>query len=187
MKINPAIDHKRSVVVIKTLLPRDFFISFIIIETMDCNDDWLDTDQFIASYQQQGREEGQRDGELHGFEEGYKLGQTTAIDYGMELGFIRGCAQILSETIAKNNDDDKNNRNLDALHHALADFPTPAKLIQDSTEETRTAREQMQRIRARFKVVVNHHGFPMLSLEKAMTEATSLGDDEIGISETLEW
>lgn len=152
---------------------------------MDFDDDWLDTDRFVAAYQQQGREEGTKDGELHGFQEGYGLGRTTAIDYGMELGFIRGCAQVLGETVAKDNE----NKNLDALHQALADFPTADKVLRDSSaeEETKTVREQMQRIRARFKVVATQFGFPMLSLEKAMTEATSVNDGQNKVSQTLEW
>ena len=148
------------------------------------DEDWLDTDRFIAAYQQEGRVEGTKDGMLHGFQEGYHLGRTTAIDYGIELGFIQGCAQVLSEGAC----DDTEKKNLDALHQAVADFPSAEKVLRDrSVEETRTVREQMQRVRARFKVVATQFGFPMLSLEKAMTEATTAGDQSNKAGQTLEW
>lgn len=151
---------------------------------MNDNEDWLDADRFVAAYQEEGRDEGKKDGVLHGFQEGYQLGRTTAIDYGMELGFIQGCAQVLSENVCSDNE----KKNLDALRQALADFPSAEKVLRDrSAEETRTVREQMQRIRARFKVVAAQFGFPMLSLEKAMTEATSIVCDQKKVAQTLEW
>jgi hypothetical protein len=150
---------------------------------MTDNDDWLDTDRFVAAYQQEGREEGTKDGLLHGFQEGYQLGRTTAIDYGMELGFIQGCAQILSE----NSCNDNEKKNLDSLHHALVDFPNPDTVLRDSSaEETKTVREQMQRLRARFKVVTTQFGLPMLSLDKVMKEAT-IARDPKNVAQTLEW
>jgi hypothetical protein len=150
---------------------------------MTDNDDWLDTDRFVTAYQQEGRDEGTKDGLLHGFQEGYQLGRTTAIDYGMELGFIQGCAQILSENSCSENE----KKNLDSLQQALADFPDPDIVFQNSaSEETKTVREQMQRVRARFKVVATQFGLPMLSLEKVMKEA-NLARDQKNVPQTLEW
>lgn len=47
--------------------------------------------------QEEGRRQGREAGSKAGFVQGYRLGRTTALDYGMEIGFIRGVLTALEE------------------------------------------------------------------------------------------
>jgi hypothetical protein len=49
----------------------------------------------IAHYE--GRESGRSDGAIAGYEEGFRLGQTMALSYGIEVGLYMECCRCSKE------------------------------------------------------------------------------------------
>lgn len=120
----------------------------------DHEDDWdaLCIDPH-AEAQAEGHREGQAAGRAASLTEGYKLGQTTALNYGTPLGFVQGVVEALSLSMdvqeengrdgtAENSIADKKptsspvptekaRRTLQNLQRALDDFPQTATLFQN--------------------------------------------------------
>jgi len=160
-----------------------------------------------------GRRQGREDGGKAGFEEGYQLGRTTALDYGMEIGFIRGVLTVILEQEQSNA---RIKKSLDSLRNALDEFPDPDKMFreaQDSGSLITALKDQtndsemepaedheldiagkMERIRARFKLVTVQLGIPHFSLKQVMDEAASAAKPAVSTetkakpaNETSEW
>ena len=160
----------------------------------------------------QGRHHGRRAGRAAGFRQGYATGRTTALEYSVELGFMRsfvttyqqcssGCCfvDIRDDDKKDDNDQDHHHRrrlqqqSMQQLMTALDAFPTPAQVFRnvhdnnnndcnakgdvdqeenpnvkkdDGKDPVTDVAAQMQRIRARFKLLLVQWGMPHVSLEQ---------------------
>lgn len=140
---------------------------------------------------QEGRDQGEKDGLLSGYQEGYVLGKTTAIEYGMEVGFVRGAVGALLDKKLPN----KTQKTLKELTVLLDEFPDSDSMFQnpqsvrthdldDTEQEDRTsALHNLQRIRARFKLLTAQLGMSNLSLKHLMDEAAAGGHSQEQVSE----
>jgi hypothetical protein len=158
-----------------------------------------------------GRNQGRQDGSHAGLEEGYALGRTTAVEYGMEVGFVRGVALALEQ---HDEQAERVQKNLQELQRALDDFPSSDEVFRrekniflpgamtihqpgnsnDHHDESRQMQsshdieQKMQRIRARFKLLIVQLGMPHYSLQQLMDDAR---ESELASStahqETYEW
>jgi hypothetical protein len=154
-----------------------------------------------------GQMEGRAAGELAGFRDGQALGQTKGLEFGMEIGFIRGVLQALEEeeeSISnKNSISDRVRKSMQGLRQALADFPTPDQMLEqqaalqmkphahhdnnsndhdDDSEDPSSNTKldilaKLQRIRARFKLLMVQLGMPQFSLKQVMLEAEANSND----------
>jgi hypothetical protein len=144
----------------------------------------------------QGREEGREAGREAGFVQGRQLGQTTAIDYGMELGFIQGVLEELGlhgdELSSKN---DRAVKTMKDLQQALDRFPQAEAIFQqhqelgtdlpatddlhDDSEQPQAelahadVRQLLQRIRARFRLLMVQLHLSSVSLPQVMADVTT--------------
>lgn len=162
--------------------------------------DWDSLLDPFEEYQRVGREKGCEEGEKSGYEEGLRLGRITATDYGMEIGFYRGCMEGIDHSKAT----ERVRKNMESLNQMLNDFPTPKDLFssgdaslspsvlqpEDLPSQVGLARKgdsedpssdrdvniHLQRIRARFKLLTVQLGisgnFSLKGLlEKAAAQA----------------
>ena len=138
--------------------------------------------------QEEGRERGIKDGLISGYHEGYTIGRTTAISNGMEIGFIQGVLLFLSDECSLSSillDDEKVERaskSIQNLQVAIDEFPSPDILIRRTTEDHMTHNNnddvnlnseidisnKLQRIRARFKLLMVQLGLSHVSLKSLM-------------------
>lgn len=144
--------------------------------------------------QQDGRERGRQDGSIGGYNEGYNIGRTTALSNGMEVGFIQGVLLYLmtegslSAILEENEKVERARKSIQLLQIALDEFPAPDTLIIDRSTENQTIGEtngdnndnvdnintandiskKLQRIRARFKLLMVQIGLSHVSLQKLM-------------------
>jgi hypothetical protein len=152
---------------------------------------------------QNGREEGKQTGLETGFKMGYDLGRTTAIDVGMELGFIRGAMSTIGSS---NEISDRAQKTIRELNQLIDTFPGVDEMFREQEQErllgqsasdenndvveeedseethrttgTRTPNEgavnirtEIQRIRAKFKLLTVQIGCPHFSLKQVMDTA----------------
>lgn len=135
-----------------------------------------------------GRSQGREAGASAGFREGEGLGQVKGLEYGIELGFYRG---VLAALI-KRTHTERIQKSLKNFENAIGDFPSADELfdyfdasdmktnlqraVNDDSEDN--ARfdilHKMQRIRARYKLLMVQLGMPLLSLRSSL-EATDSG------------
>jgi hypothetical protein len=104
-------------------------------ETTNPTWDDIAVDPFAGPYRQ-GQENGRIAGHEVGFREGYALGRTTALNYGLELGYIQGMLQELrccvsgqatdGEVATNKSGMDRIQRSMDNLMVALDEFPPTA-------------------------------------------------------------
>jgi hypothetical protein len=151
----------------------------------------------------QGEKEGEAAGSLAGFNEGRGLGRTKGVEFGMELGFVRGVIKEISNLEDRG---EKIQHSLKELTRALDDFPSPDQMFEqvhqsmeeiihndhDSEEpvnrdEKLNIQHKMQRIRARFKLLMVQLGQPHFSLKQVMDEANSTGRNESQVTGDNEW
>jgi hypothetical protein len=144
--------------------------------------------------QEDGRERGRHDGSIAGYNEGYNIGRTTAISNGMEIGFIQGVLVYLmtegslSAMLIENEKVERAQKSIQNLQIAIDEFPSPESLIDRSTEDKQAIREtnvhdddddnsinttndisnKLQRIRARFKLLMVQLGLSHVSLKQLM-------------------
>ena len=140
---------------------------------------------------EEGRRQGREAGLKAGYREGYALGRTNAIEYGMEVGFIRGVVNYLKGRSFENNE--RMIKRIDDLARALDDFPSPEEVLQeggltvevtgtlqalnDDSEQTVESsddldvRGKLQRVRAHFKLLMVQLGMPHFSLKRVMDDA----------------
>ncbi|GKY98772.1 hypothetical protein MPSEU_000833400 [Mayamaea pseudoterrestris] len=190
-------------------------------EETDADDPWdtLCIDPH-ASYLEQGRMEGSQAGRDSGYQAGYDMGRVTAVDVGLELGFIQG---IVSSLTAGNGDASSSSsssttmsqraeRTIRELQDLISDFPTVDQVFREQERErqreladeevddserpsdSRSVRVEIQRIRAKFKLLTVQLGCPHLSLKQVMDDAadtlevhTADGDGEGNNNQTSEW
>eukprot|EP00977_Amphora_coffeiformis_P028159 scaffold34710_cov208-Amphora_coffeaeformis.AAC.5 len=149
----------------------------------------------------QGRDEGRRAGEEAGYREGWQLGQTTALEYGMELGFMRGIIETLPSDLDENS---KAAKTLRDLKQTLDKFPEAEAIFQqrqaasatnvettdmdnDSEQpvEEENVRHLIQRIRARFRLLMVQLKMPNLSLKEILNKSAS--DSSAQDQTTSDW
>jgi hypothetical protein len=150
----------------------------------------------------QGETEGQAAGSLAGFNEGRGLGRTKGVEFGMELGFVRGVIKEISNLEDRG---EKIQHSLEQLTRALDDFPSPDQMFEQvhqsmeeihdhddseepvNTDERLNIQHKMQRIRARFKLLMVQLGQPHFSLKQVMDEANAAGTNEAQVTGDNEW
>lgn len=138
--------------------------------------------------QEEGRAQGRRDGSVAGMNQGYQWGQTTALSYGMEIGFMRGVVAVLEERkINLDKVEVRVVKSLQNLRAALDDFPSPDVLVSSSydrkhrsesdgsatTEETDVTRK-FERAQAALKILILQLGLPNLTLQRIMENPSCL-------------
>ena len=149
-----------------------------------------------------GEKEGQAAGSLAGYNEGRGLGRTKGVEFGMELGFVRG---VIKEVFNLEDRGEKIQHSLEELTRALDDFPSPNQMfeqVQQSMEERNhgsdseervdkdeklNIQHKMQRIRARFKLLMVQLGQPHFSLKQVMDEANATGRNQSQGTGDNEW
>lgn len=161
-----------------------------------------------------GRQRGREDGLVAGYSVGYRIGRTKALDYGTEIGFVRGVVLALEQDDHDNAEGstERLQKLLAGVRAALDDFPGPEESFRGQStkqqgaddhsnheidDDSETAPEnssldvagKMQRIRARFKLLTVRLGCPHFSLKQVMddaaSEATLRGPQPVEISS--EW
>jgi hypothetical protein len=140
--------------------------------------------------QEEGRVQGRRDSAIAGMNQGYEWGQTTALSYGMEVGFMRGVVAVLENRENKHEiGEGRVAKALQSLRAALDDFPSPDVLFSNTlasdlkhrfesygniaTEETDVSRK-FERAQTRFKLLIIQLGLPNLTLQRIMEDASCL-------------
>ena len=144
--------------------------------------------------QEDGRERGRYDGSISGYNEGYKIGRTTAISNGMEIGFIQGVLDCLttefklSVMMIDNEKVERAQKSIQNLQIAINEFPSSDVLIPKASKDCTTQNEadssdnnsdgninasidisnKLQRIRARFKLLMVQLGLSHVSLTQLM-------------------
>jgi hypothetical protein len=148
---------------------------------------------------EEGQQEGQKAGAEAGYGDGYETGRNMAIEYGMEVGFIKGVLNALKKAP---NDSLMSEKAQTTMHNLLSmvdAFPNPDAVFHDSEQATTDehssdneeddlddVREQLQRIKDRFKLLTVQLGLPHLSLKQVMDEAASDAKGSQGVSKIIE-
>ena len=164
--------------------------------------DWEDLclDPYQSS-REEGEKRGREAGLEAGFSDGRELGEVTAIDYALDLGFIRGVCTACTRN--KQGLDERVQKTLRDLIRAIDDFPGPSHIfreqqqqqhdhdhnhdhnhpaeepaeavvpLDDNDSSSADVLHKMQRIRARFKLLTVQLGIPHFSLKQVMDEVAS--------------
>jgi flagellar biosynthesis/type III secretory pathway protein FliH len=164
----------------------------------------------------QGEKEGQAAGSLAGFNEGRGLGQTKGVEFGMELGFVRGVIKEISnvedrgekiqhsleELIRALDDFPSPDQMFEQVHQSVEEIihdHDSEEHDHDSEEHDHDSEElvnrdeklniphKMQRIRARFKLLMVQLGQPHFSLKQVMDEANAAGRNQLQVTGDNEW
>mmetsp|Transcript_29271 Transcript_29271/g.48380 ORF Transcript_29271/g.48380 Transcript_29271/m.48380 type:complete len:143 (-) Transcript_29271:1440-1868(-) len=112
-----------------------------------------------------GRTEGHEAGLKSGYSDGLDLGMSKGVEYGIELGFIRRSCQLLALRDAERQFTSR----VDDILQALTDFPQPEQLFHEESGEKVDLQNEMQRIRAKFKVLTTQLKMPQYSLKQVLT------------------
>jgi hypothetical protein len=136
------------------------------------------------AYLDEGQQEGSRSGAEAGFHEGYESGRTMAIEYGMELGFIKGVVGALRgmPDVLSN---ERVSKTIQDLLLLLDSFPSPddvfretdqplGEITNDNEDAVDDIRNDIQRIKARFKLLTAQLGMPHFSLKQVMDDAKQM-------------
>jgi hypothetical protein len=105
---------------------------------------------------EEGQRQGQADGRRAGYQEGYRLGSITALDYGVELGFVQGVLQELVRHIPDRSNSighdghllfaaekrDKIVKSISILQTCLDEFPSSDAIFQSSQNGAAQAHTQ---------------------------------------------
>jgi hypothetical protein len=125
-------------------------------------------DIFLNPYQKHycdGRIEGLEKGLQNGYDSGFILGCTKGIEYSMELGFIRKTCEILN---AKENPEHLSFKILEVLR-MIKEFPNLDVIFPNNGENNIDLRHCLQRIRAKYKVLMIHFKNPTHSIQSSLT------------------
>lgn len=125
-----------------------------------------------------GRTEGHEAGLKSGYNDGLDLGMTKGVEYGIEVGFIRKSCELL----ALRDSEGKFTARIDDILEALASFPEPEQIFHEDGEEKVDLQHQMQRIRAKFKVLTTQLKLPQYSLKRIMT-----ANADVATAPSTEW
>lgn len=123
-----------------------------------------------------GRKDGLEAGVKAGYEDGLDLGGSKGVEFGVELGFIRKACRHISRT------------DLSGIHTARIDgildlveaFPRPERIFTAGENQNIDLPNEMQRIRAKFKVLTTLAKMPQFSLKAILAE-------EHLVSTSVEW
>ena len=147
-----------------------------------------------SQIQENGRERGGHDGSMLGYNEGYNIGRTTAISNGMEIGFIQGVLayltdqSTLSALLIEDEKVERAQKSIQNLQIAINEFPSPDVLVPRMPHDRTVLDEanvddngddknintnidisnKLQRIRARFKLLMVQLGLSHVSLKQLM-------------------
>ena len=124
----------------------------------------------------EGRIEGHEAGLKMGYLDGFHLGTIQGVALGLEIGFLRRRLQL--ETVT--NTSASSNRSLMKklslkkilveLTALLDNFPTPHSLLQGQENDQVDVQLELQRIRAKFKLLTTLLQIPHISLKKVLME-----------------
>lgn len=165
-------------------------------------DSWeeIATDPFSGPYKE-GQQSGRISGREAGYKEGYGIGRTTALNYGLELGYIQGLidnCDLASDSVESEPSkilarQGRIKKSIQNLRSSLQDFPSASDTISmrsnqiitpsDGTTDAESpidgvdVEAKMQRIRARFKLLcVQLDPHKKLQLASIMEEVTPQSD-----------
>ena len=184
---------------------------------LDWEDICLDPHHFSS---EEGRAQGRQAGALAGFREGRALGQTKALEFGVEVGFYCGVVAALKGSNSwEDNASNRVKKSLAQLQKALDDFPSSDQIFSSnrnsddilystnsqipheanksdlenhSDDENPTKLDilhEMQRIRARFKLLMVQLGNPQFSLKQVFDDSQKMHSAQAGAveNEDQEW
>jgi hypothetical protein len=166
-------------------------------DNSDANYNFDDWDSLLDPYQLKqaiGRDEGLEAGRKAGHDQGFGLGQTTALNYGVPLGFIQGVVAAIQHQGSPISSQAV--KTLHSLSQALLDFPrttalfpqlttkvdpnnTSNDMVTDDTERPRdekdspNVRQAWQRIQTRFRLLMVQLGRPDISLESILRDSNA--------------
>jgi hypothetical protein len=147
--------------------------------------------------QEDGRERGRYDGSISGYNEGYKIGRTTAVSNGMEIGFIQGVIAYLTtkcdlpSILVDNEKVERAQKSIQNLQMAINEFPSADALLQrtsqtadinddddddDDMNSNIDISNNLQRIRARFKLLMVQLGLSHVSLNHLLDTAAATSE-----------
>jgi hypothetical protein len=192
---------------------------------INSNDPWdaLSVDPHGLDFQQ-GLKDGQAAGLQEGYQLGHAMGRTTAIDVGLELGFVQGTLSALlnhdgSSSSVTTSLSERAQKTITELSLMIDAFPGVDQVFQEQVRErnglvavndennnddseqtphaddTPSVRIEIQRIRAKFKLLTVQLGCPHFSLKQVMDDAAKSEDDvpaatdatSSSVSATAEW
>lgn len=113
-----------------------------------------------------GQREGHEAGLKKGYIDGLDLGCNKGVTFGLEVGFLRKSCELLA---AKDEGGEFASKIHDILH-LLNVFPLPDVLFQEDGHENIDLHNEMQRIRAKFKVLTTQLKTPQFSLKRVLTQ-----------------
>jgi hypothetical protein len=114
----------------------------------------------------EGRKEGHVAGLKKGYDDGLDLGCNKGVKFGIEVGFLRKSCELLA---AK----DKGGQSAPKIHDILRllnAFPRPDMLFHQHGNENIDLHNELQRIRAKFKVLTTQLKIPQYSLKRVLTQ-----------------
>ena len=133
-----------------------------------------------------GRSEGRMAGLESGYRDGETLGFSKGVELGLELGFMAGVCDELCKSLPQKEEVESKDRHRDKVYNlarellqTIDSFPTPDAMFQkdDNGQEQQQqqdpnhdVRASMQRIRARFKLLMVRCKTPLLSLETTLAD-----------------
>ena len=121
---------------------------------------------------QEGRTHGQDAGRVSGYRAGYDIGTATALEHGLEIGFVQG----ILEALPKDNDKGKSTRT--HLERILQDLPPPQVLIDGSNNKNNDVTTLFQTIRGRFKLLCVQLGHAKFSLSDLLSSRDDGNDGD---------
>ena len=150
----------------------------------EINDSW---DQVLDPHQdavEAGRKEGYHSGLESGFKDGYQLGKLKAFEIGIELGYMKSMAQEIMKDLKQYSythdngiDEEKKmklQKKVEDILQSIEQFPSPDDMFSCLDDDPRNTVEDMQRIRAKLKVLLVQSKLPHLTLKKVMNEHTAV-------------
>lgn len=150
-------------------------------EINDCWDQLLDPHQDAV---ESGRKEGYHSGLESGFKDGYQLGKLKAFEIGIELGYMKSIAQETMKDLKQCSnthdygiDEEKKmklQKKAEDIIQSIDQFPSPDDMFSCLDDDPMNIVDDMQRIRAKFKVFLVQWKLPHLTLKKVMNEHTAV-------------
>ena len=119
---------------------------------------------------EEGRREGHEAGLKRGYIDGLDLGCNKGVTFGLEVGFLRKSCELLA---AK----DECGRFASKIHgilRLLNAFPQPDVLFRELGHENIDLHNEIQRIRAKFKVLTTQLKIPQCSLKRVLTQPNEM-------------
>jgi hypothetical protein len=157
--------------------------------------DIIDWDQLLDPHHdavEAGRKEGFQSGLESGFQDGFQLGKVKALEIGIELGYMKSIAQQALDDLNCHDmshmyrylDTDeerktKLNKKIEDILQSIEQFPSPDYMFSRRDDDNLNIADDMQRIRAKFKVLLVQLKLPHSTLKKVMNETMVFKKDGI--------